>query len=169
MKNKCIWFLGLSGAGKSTLSTLLKNKISKNEKVIVLDGDLLRTGLNNNLGFTDEDRIENGRRTAEAAKLFLAEGYWVLVALITPLDQMRDNNRKILGGSYFEIFVDTPLSVCQQRDPKGLYSKVASNQIQNFTGVSAPFDIPKEADLSIFTKDKNPEECVEEIYRIIFS
>lgn len=169
MKNKCIWFLGLSGAGKSTLSTLLKDKISNNEKVIILDGDVLRAGLNNNLSFTDEDRIENGRRTAETAKLFLAEGYWVLVALITPLNQMRGNNRKILGESYFEIFVDTPLSVCQERDPKGLYSKVASNQIQNFTGISARFDLPKEADLRIFTKDISPEACVDEIYKVIFS
>ena len=114
--NKCIWLLGLSGAGKTTIANqLVENLKTENKPTILLDGDILRTGLNNNLGFSEEDRCENVRRTAEVAKLFLAEGYWVVVALITPLEKMRAFNRQILGNQYLEIYVNTPLSTCQIR------------------------------------------------------
>lgn len=166
MKNKCLWLFGLSGAGKTTLANALADKLSTN-KVKILDGDILRKGINNNLGFSSEDRFENARRTAEIAKLFIEDGYWVVVALITPFEVMRQNNRKILGEDYIEIFIDTPIALCEQRDPKGLYAKVSQRQITNFTGIDAPFEIPQSSNLIVKTVDRTIEECVKEI--IVFS
>lgn len=167
-KNKCLWLFGLSGAGKTTLANALADKLSTN-KVKILDGDILRKGINNNLGFSSEDRFENARRTAEIAKLFIEDGYWVVVALITPFEVMRQNNRKILGEDYIEIFIDTPIALCEQRDPKGLYSKVSQRQITNFTGIDAPFEIPQSSNLIVKTVDRTIEECVKEIIVFIFS
>ena len=166
--NKCLWLFGLSGAGKTTLANALADKLSA-QKVKVLDGDILRKGINNNLGFSGEDRFENVRRTAEIAKLFMDEGYWVVVALITPFEVMRQNNRKILGEKYIEVFIDTPIELCEQRDPKGLYAKVSQRQITNFTGIDSPFEIPLSSNLTVKTVDKSIEECVEEIWMFIFS
>ena len=168
MKNKCLWLFGLSGAGKTTLANALADKLSTN-KVKILDGDILRKGINNNLGFSSEDRFENARRTAEIAKLFIEDGYWVVVALITPFEVMRQNNRKILGEDYIEIFIDTPIALCEQRDPKGLYAKVSQRQITNFTGIDAPFEIPQSSNLIVKTVDRTIEECVKEILMFIFS
>jgi adenylylsulfate kinase len=167
-KNKCLWLFGLSGAGKTTLANALADKLSTN-KVKILDGDILRKGINNNLGFSSEDRFENVRRTAEIAKLFIEDGYWVVVALITPFEVMRQNNRKILGEDYIEIFIDTPIALCEQRDPKGLYAKVSQRQITNFTGIDAPFEIPQSSNLIVKTVDRTIEECVKEIIVFIFS
>jgi adenylylsulfate kinase len=170
MQNKCLWLIGLSGAGKTTIATELVNKIkSQNEKCILLDGDVLRTGLNNNLGFEEKDRFENVRRTAELAKLFLKEGYYVVVALITPFEEMRTINRSILGLNYIEIFIDTSLEICQKRDPKGLYAKVANNEISNFTGIDSPFEVPLSPNLVVKTVDRSIEECVSEISQFVFS
>ena len=167
-ENKCLWLFGLSGAGKTTLANALADKLSA-YKVKVLDGDILRKGINNNLGFSSEDRFENVRRTAEIAKLFMDEGYWVVVAVITPFEIMRQNNRKILGEDYVEIFVDTPIELCEQRDPKGLYAKVSQRQITNFTGIDSPFEIPQTPNLTVRTVDRSIEECVKEIWMFIFS
>nr|WP_299421188.1 adenylyl-sulfate kinase [uncultured Emticicia sp.] len=167
-KNKCLWLFGLSGAGKTTLANALVDKLSTH-KVKILDGDILRKGINNNLGFSSEDRFENARRTAEIAKLFIEEGYWVVVALITPFEVMRQNNRKILGEDYIEIFIDTPIALCEQRDPKGLYAKVSQRQITNFTGIDAPFEIPQSSNLIVKTVDRTIEECVKEILMFSFS
>jgi adenylyl-sulfate kinase len=167
-KNKCLWLFGLSGAGKTTLANALADKLSTH-KVKILDGDILRKGINNNLGFSSEDRFENARRTAEIAKLFIEEGYWVVVALITPFEVMRQNNRKILGEDYIEIFIDTPIALCEKRDPKGLYAKVSQRQITNFTGIDAPFEIPQSSNLIVKTVDRTIEECVKEILMFIFS
>ena len=166
--NKCLWLFGLSGAGKTTLANALADKLSA-QKVKVLDGDILRKGINNNLGFSGEDRFENVRRVAEIAKLFMDEGYWIVVALITPFEVMRQNNRKILCEKYIEVFIDTPIELCEQRDPKGLYAKVSQRQITNFTGIDSPFEIPLSLNLTVKTVDKSIEECVEEIWMFIFS
>lgn len=164
MENKCIWLLGLSGAGKTTLSEVLADQLKvSGQQVIVLDGDVLRTGLNNNLGFSELDRAENVRRTAEVAKLFLNQGYWVIVALITPMESMRKTNRKILGNAYFEVFVDTPLAICQDRDPKGLYAKVKNEGLKNFTGIDSPFELPVLADLVVKTENLSVAETVNRI------
>jgi len=164
MINKCIWFLGLSGAGKTTLSEALALKLeSFGKQVVILDGDILRQGLNNNLGFSNEDRTENVRRTAEVANLFLKQGFWVIVALITPLEIMRKSNRSILEDAYFEVFVDTPLSICQSRDPKGLYAKVSQKGLLNFTGIDSPFELPINAKLVLKTEQSIVDEVVKEI------
>lgn len=164
MENKCIWLLGLSGAGKTTLSEVLADQLKvSGQQVIVLDGDVLRTGLNKNLGFSELDRAENVRRTAEVAKLFLNEGYWVIVALITPMESMRKTNRMILGNAYFEVFVDTPLAICQDRDPKGLYAKVKNEGLKNFTGIDSPFELPVLADLVVKTENLSVAETVNRI------
>jgi len=170
MQHKCLWLLGFSGAGKTTIAEQLISELqNQNKKCILLDGDLLRQGLNNNLGFSNEDRCENVRRTAEVAKLFLDEGYWVVVAMITPLEIMRVNNRTILGIAYLEIFVDTSLHLCQKRDPKGLYAKVSQNKIDNFTGIDSPFEIPIFPDLTVKTDDSTIKACVKAILMFIFS
>jgi adenylyl-sulfate kinase len=164
MENKCIWLLGLSGAGKTTLSEVLADQLKvRGQQVVLLDGDVLRTGLNNNLGFSELDRAENVRRTAEVAKLFLNQGYWVIVALITPMESMRKTNRIILGNAYFEVFVDTPLSICQDRDPKGLYAKVKNEGLKNFTGIDSPFELPILADLVVKTENLSVSEAVNRI------
>jgi adenylyl-sulfate kinase len=164
MENKCIWLLGLSGAGKTTISEVLADQLKVNgQQVVLLDGDVLRTGLNNNLGFSELDRAENGRRTAEVAKLFLNQGCWVIVALITPLESMRKTNRIILGNAYFEVFVDTPLSICQDRDPKGLYAKVKNEGLKNFTGIDSPFELPILADLVVKTENLSVDQAVNHI------
>lgn len=155
--------MGLSGAGKTTLANALAEKLEVS-KVKVLDGDILRKGINNNLGFSEEDWIENVRRTAEIAKLFLDEGYWVIVALITPLENMRQSNRQILGENYVEIFVDTPLEICEQRAPKGLYSKVAQKQISNFTGKDSPFERPLNADIVVKTDGLSINVSIERLF-----
>jgi bifunctional enzyme CysN/CysC len=164
MENKCIWLLGLSGAGKTTLSEVLADQLKvRGQQVVLLDGDVLRLGLNNNLGFSELDRAENVRRTAEVAQLFLNQGYWVIVALITPMESMRKTNRIILGNAYFEVFVDTPLSICQDRDPKGLYAKVKNEGLKNFTGIDSPFELPILADLVVKTENLSVSEAVNRI------
>ena len=164
MKNKCVWFLGLSGAGKTTLSEVLGAQLkSKGKQVVILDGDILRKGLNANLGFSDEDRIENVRRTAEVANLFLQQDFWVIVALITPLEIMRDSNRLILGESYVEVFVDTPLPICQIRDPKGLYAKVFQGGLSNFTGIDSSFELPLHSDVILKTEHVSAETLIQDL------
>lgn len=166
MTNKCIWFLGLSGAGKTTLAEALALELKLSGKqVIILDGDILRKGLNMNLGFSNEDRTENVRRTAEVAQLFIQQGFWVIVSLITPLENMRKSNRQILGEAYIEVFVDTPLSVCQIRDPKGLYAKVKKEGLANFTGIDSPFELPMHADLILKTEHMDVQDSVNEVVR----
>ncbi|MDF5691018.1 adenylyl-sulfate kinase [Aquirufa aurantiipilula] len=168
--NKCIWLLGLSGAGKSSISLELSKLInSQGLKCKVLDGDTLRKGINENLGFSNEDRFENVRRTAEIAKLFLDEGYWVIVAMITPMEAMRQKSREILKDRYLEIFIDTPLQICMERDPKGLYQKVKNNEIQHFTGIDSPFEKPNYAHLTIETTHETIMESAEKIKMFVNS
>ncbi len=160
--NKCVWFTGLSASGKSTLSLALKKSWkSKGRKVYLLDGDELRKGLCKDLGFSEEDRLENIRRAAELARLFLEEGYWVVVAMITPLDSMRALARNILNEELITIYLSTPLSICEARDPKGLYQKARTGEIKYFTGLDAPFEVPSKAEITLDTSQVSVEACLD--------
>jgi adenylylsulfate kinase len=165
-----IWFTGLSASGKSTLAIALERKLYKNGMLTqVLDGDKIRNGLNNNLGFTSEDRIENIRRIAEVSRLFSDCGIIAISAFISPTDAIRKMARDIIGDSYFfEIYVSTPIDVCEERDPKGLYKKARSGKIPDFTGVSAPYEEPEDAQLIIDTSKYNVEEATQLIYNSVF-
>lgn len=150
-QGRVVWFTGLSGSGKSTLANAVSVELTQHGVPhSVLDGDSLRLGLNKDLGFSESDRVENIRRTAEVAKLMADSGLVVLVSLISPYRSDRESAREIVGGERFaEVFVDTPIEVCEQRDPKGLYSKARKGLIPNFTGVSAPYEVPERPDLVI--------------------
>lgn len=160
--SKVIWFTGLSGSGKTTLASALeRNLFERGYLTQILDGDNIRTGINNNLGFTPEDRKENIRRIAEIAKLLINSGVICLCAFVSPSEVTRKTVRDIVGEEDFlEVFVSTPIEVCEKRDVKGLYRKARKGEIKNFTGISAPFEIPKNAILSIDTSNKSVEECV---------
>ncbi len=161
-KSKVIWFTGLSGSGKTTLANALeKNLYEKGFLTQILDGDNIRSGINNNLGFSPEDRMENVRRIAEIAKLLLNSGVICICAFVSPTEDIRNLVCEIAGDEDFiEIYMSTPLEVCESRDVKGLYQKARAGEIKNFTGISAPFEIPKNAVLSIDTSNKSVEECV---------
>ena len=161
-KSKVIWFTGLSGSGKTTLSVALERDLfNKGFLTQVLDGDNIRAGINNNLGFTNEDRIENIRRIAEVAKLLINSGVICICAFVSPTEETRDIVRDIVGkDDFLEIFVSTPIEVCERRDTKGLYQKARTGEIKNFTGVSAPFEVPENAILSIDTSDISVSDCV---------
>jgi len=148
-----IWFTGLSGSGKSTLANELEKKlIEQGFSSYLLDGDNIRFGLNNNLSFTAEDRKENLRRTAEVAKLFLDAGIITICCFISPLNEDRKMVRDLIGADDFvEVYVSTPLDVCEQRDVKGLYRKARNGEIHNFTGISAPYETPDSAQVVIDT------------------
>jgi adenylylsulfate kinase len=136
----------------------------------VLDGDNIRAGINNNLGFTNEDRIENIRRIAEVAKLLINSGVICICAFVSPTEETRNIVRDIVGkDDFLEIFVSTPIEVCERRDTKGLYQKARTGEIKNFTGVSAPFEIPQNAILSIDTSDISVGDCVEILLNRLFS
>lgn len=169
--NKCYWFWGLSGSGKTTLGNLLKIWLLQfNEKVILLDGDEIRLGLNKNLGFSLEDRIENVRRVAELSKIFLNEGYDVVVSMITPLKVMHELNENILNEAYVDIFVNTPLSVCRERDTKGLYLLALNKKIKNVSGIDSPFEIKTFPSIEVATEKmtiKHTFDLVVEKIRLI--
>ena len=158
-RGRVIWMVGLSGSGKSTLARAAEHTLHAQQKVtMLLDGDNLRTGVNNNLGFSQEDRIENIRRAAEVAKLFAGAGVITLCSLITPTHALRELARSIIGNDYYEVYVDCPLEVCEQRDVKGLYAKARRGEISDFTGVSAPFEPPGQPDLRLPTDQQSLEE-----------
>lgn len=164
-----IWFTGLSGSGKSTIANLLEIKLQElHLHTYTLDGDNLRRGLNKDLTFTEEGRYENLRRTAEVAKLFVDAGTIVIGAFISPTIAVRKLVSNIVGSeNYFEIFVDTPLVTCEQRDIKGLYKKARAGEIENFTGISAPYENPVNPNIVIKTVDESPEQAVEKIMAAI--
>jgi len=166
---KVIWITGLSGSGKSTLASGLEKALAeKGYFTQVLDGDNIRTGINNNLGFTAEDRTENIRRIAEVNKLFLNCGIITINAFISPTNDIRHMAKKIIGeDDFIEIFVDAPVEVCIERDPKGLYKKAISGEIKNFTGVSAPFDRPDNADITINTAELSIEEGINKALKYV--
>ncbi len=154
-----LWFTGLSGSGKSTIANLVEKALSAEGKhTYLLDGDNVRHGLNRDLGFTDADRVENIRRVGEAAKLFVDAGLIVLTAFISPFRSERRMARELVGTSEFlEVFVDTPIEICMQRDPKGLYEKAKAGKIKNFTGIDSPYETPEKAELTVKTVEATPE------------
>ena len=162
-KSKVIWFTGLSGSGKTTLAAALERNLFRQGFLAqILDGDNIRSGINNNLGFSPEDRMENIRRIAEISKLLINSGLICICSFVSPTEETRRIVRDIVGKEDFlEIFVSTPIEVCESRDVKGLYQKARAGLIKDFTGVSAPFEIPQNAILSIDTSDKSVEECLE--------
>lgn len=163
-KGGVLWFTGLSGAGKSTIAVALEKALfERGYSTYVLDGDNVRYGLNANLGFSPEDRAENIRRVGEVASLFSDAGVIVLSSFISPYRSDRQRARDSVGEGFHEIYVATPLEVCEERDPKGLYKKARSGEIKDFTGVSAPYEEPAEADFTLRTAERSVEECVEEL------
>jgi len=158
-----IWLTGLSGAGKTTLATELEKKIiALGNNVMSLDGDVIRNGLNSNLGFSEDDRMENIRRAAEVAKLFNEKGFLVICSFITPLNRMRALAKEIIGFQNFtEVFIDCSIETCEKRDVKGLYKKVRLNLIDNFTGISAGFEKPLSPDLTISTEQNSIEDSTD--------
>ena len=160
-----LWFTGLSGSGKSTIANAVEMKLLELHKhTYLLDGDNIRMGLNKGLSFSDEDRVENIRRIGEVAKLFVDSGLIVLTAFISPFQKDRDSVRKLVEDKEFiEIFIDTPLEICEQRDPKGLYKKAREGEIVNFTGISSPYEAPKKAEIHIINDKITIEECVDKI------
>jgi adenylylsulfate kinase len=168
---KVIWFTGLSGSGKTTVSCALEKELFKQGYFVqVLDGDNIRTGINNNLGFSSEDRIENIRRIAEVSKLIMNCGVIVLCAFISPTDIIRNMAKEIIGeDDFIEVFVDTPLEVCEQRDVKGLYAKARKGIIKDFTGISSPFEKPKDANVVIDTSKQPLEDSVKQVFENIKS
>ncbi len=164
-----IWFTGLSGSGKSTVAIALERELHKRGLLCrILDGDNIRSGINNNLGFTEADRVENIRRIAEVGKLFIDSGIITIAAFISPNNDIREMASGIIGkDDFLEIFVNTPLSVCEERDVKGLYAKARKGEIKNFTGISAPFEAPEHPALSLDTSRLSLEESVNKLLELI--
>jgi adenylylsulfate kinase len=152
-KTNLIWFTGLSGSGKSTLAVQLEAQLfERGFKTYLLDGDNIRAGINKDLSFTDEGRVENIRRIGEVAKLMLDSGVIVLSAFISPFNADREQVKNIVGAdNYIEVFVDTPIEVCEQRDVKGLYKKARAGEIKNFTGIDSPYEKPEKPDVIVPT------------------
>lgn len=164
-----IWFTGLSGSGKSTVAIALERELHKRGLLCrILDGDNIRSGINNNLGFSEADRVENIRRIAEVGRLFIDSGIITIAAFISPNNDIRQMASSIIGApDFLEIFVNTPLEVCEQRDVKGLYAKARKGEIKNFTGISAPFEAPEHPALTIDTSQLSLEESVQRLLDLI--
>lgn len=168
-KGKVIWMTGLSGSGKTTIAIALEKMLhEKGFLTQILDGDNIRSGINNNLSFTEEDRIENIRRIAEVSKLFVNCGIITLNCFVSPTEDIRKIARDIIGKeNLIEIYINTPFEVCEDRDVKGLYKKARAGEIKNFTGLDAPFEEPKNADLIIKTAEQTIEESAETVLQFI--
>ena len=164
-KSCVVWLTGLSGSGKSTVANALEQKLfALGYKTYTLDGDNVRHGLNNDLGFTEADRVENIRRVAEVAKLMVDAGLIVITAFISPFISEREYARQIIAdGEFLEVFVDTPLNVCEARDPKGHYKKARSGQLKNFTGIDSEYQQPTNPDIVLDTVKKSAEALADQI------
>jgi len=164
-KGITIWFTGLSGSGKTTVGMALEKVLNERGLLTeLLDGDTVRMGINSNLGFSDADRKENIRRIAEVAKLFVNCGVITICCFVSPTDEIRSIARNIIGEQDFaEVFISTPIDICEKRDVKGLYAKARSGELNDFTGVSAPFEAPKDALITIDTNKMSVEESVQTI------
>ena len=168
-KPRVLWLTGLSGSGKSTLANLLEKKLhEKGKHTYLLDGDNVRHGLCGDLGFSDKDRVENIRRISEVAKLFVDSGMVVLTAFISPFQADRDFCRNLLAdGEFIEVFVDTPLEVCEQRDPKGLYKKARSGEIKHFTGIDSTYEAPQSPEVHLQYQDEPAEQTAERLFNLL--
>jgi len=161
-KGTVCWMYGLSGSGKSTVAAAVERKLHDSGRfVVILDGDNFRHGLNSDLGFSDDDRRENVRRVAEVAKMFASQGVIVLVSVITPKNELRKQARDIVGESFLEVYIKASFETCAQRDPKGLYAKVAAGEIKQFTGKDSGFEEPETPDLLIDTELSQPDQSAE--------
>ena len=166
---RVIWFTGLSGSGKTTLAASLEKELFFRRFFCqVLDGDNIRAGINNNLGFNEEDRMENIRRISEVSKLLVNAGIITICSFISPTNDIRDLARNIIGpNDFIEVYLSTPLSVCEKRDTKGLYKRARAGEIKDFTGISAPFDVPACPDIELDTSKYTVRECVDKIFATI--
>ena len=164
-----IWFTGLSGSGKSTIAIALERELHKRGLLCrILDGDNIRRGINNNLGFTEADRVENIRRIAEVSKLFIDSGIITIAAFNSPNNDIREMAANIIGQEdFYEVYVSTPLTECERRDVKGLYAKARRGEIKNFTGISAPFEAPLHPALTLDTSKLSLEESVNQLLDLI--
>ena len=168
-KGAVLWFTGLSASGKSTVANTVDHKLhSIGKRSFVLDGDNIRMGLNKNLGFSAEDRAENIRRIGEVAKLFASSGAIAITAFISPYRADRNAVRTLLEpGEFIEIFMDTPIAICETRDPKGLYKKARAGQIKGFTGIDDPYEAPLEPELILDGGKKGIDELADEVLRFL--
>ncbi len=167
-RGMAIWFYGLSGSGKSTIANAVERVLHQQGRfTTILDGDNLRSGLNSNLGFTDQDRLENIRRIAETAKIFVSQGIITLVSAITPRGELRDLARGLLDEDLFEVYVKASYQVCEKRDVKGLYAKAARGEIQHFTGKDGSFEPPQHPDLILDTESTSVEDAAFEVLEAI--
>ena len=166
---RCLWFTGLSGAGKSTIANLVDKRLhAMGLHTCILDGDNVRHGLNKDLGFTDEDRVENIRRVAEVARLMTEAGLIVLVSFISPFQAERRMAREMFAeGEFLEVFVDTPLAVAEERDVKGLYAKARAGRIKNFTGIDSPYEAPEAAEIHLRADVHSPQELADKVASIL--
>ena len=164
-----IWMTGLSGSGKSTIALALEKQLfAAGLFTAVLDGDNVRTGINNNLGFSEADRTENIRRIAEVSKLFAQQGIITICCFVSPTIAIRELAKGIIGeADFMEVFVDTPLEVCEARDVKGLYAKARKGELKDFTGISAPFEPPTSPSIRLKTADRSEADTVNELFNFI--
>lgn len=170
-KPSVIWLTGLSGSGKSTIANLLEKRLYEaDHATYLLDGDNVRHGLCGDLGFDDKARVENIRRISEVSKLFVDSGLIVLTAFISPFRDDRNFCRSLLEeGEFIEVFVDTPLEVCEQRDPKGLYKKARSGDIKHFTGIDSAYEAPEKPEIHLSYLDESAEDTAERLYQALKS
>lgn len=169
-KGAVVWLYGMSGSGKSTIANAAEKVLHQQGRMTtILDGDNLRTGLNQHLGFSDDDRRENIRRVAHVAKIFAQQGIVTLVSVITPRQELRDLARDIIGSDYYEVFVKASYDLCEKRDVKGLYAKAATGEIENFTGKDSQFEEPTRPDLIIDTEGQEVADSVTTLLEAVHS
>ncbi len=167
-KGSVYWLYGLSGSGKSTIANAVERELHKQGRMtVILDGDNLRSGVNKNLGFTDEDRLENVRRSSEIAKIFSSQGIITLVSVITPKAELRSLAQDIIGEDFHEVYIHASYETTEKRDVKGLYAKAAAGEIPHFTGKDSGFEPPVSPDLTLDTEKLSLEKCVQSLLNFI--
>lgn len=163
-KGVVLWFTGLSGSGKSTVASSLEKRLHDMGKLTyTLDGDNVRHGLNSDLGFSDEDRVENIRRIGEISKLFVDAGVITIATFVSPFREDRQKVRDLLGKDFVEIYIDCPIEVCEKRDPKGIYKKARAGEIKHFTGIDSPYESPINPEIVVSTHLNTLDECVDKL------